>query len=377
MRGGRDGDLAVPTTGSGWLRRASVVTAAAGASLALLTNSTLIQASQAASARPAAAAASIRQGPTRIPTSVRPSSTTTTAGVSLALRRPAPTTTTTNAPTTTTTTADRGSAPNTCGGQPTLVAEGMTWHCTFDSEFTGTSIDRSQWTAVTTAESGFTNGETACYVDSPNNYYVANGYLTITARKEAAPFLCSWFYTQYTSATLATYGLFSQAYGRFEIDAKVPSTSIPGLQSSFWLYPQNETMYGPWPASGEIDVAETYSEYPGIAIPYIHYLYTFSDAASNTNVVTAYDCSINPDQFNDYVVDWTPTSITTIYNGKVCMVDHWVPTAPETAPEPFNQPFFINLTQALGVGTNSFNANTTPLPASTEVKFVRVWQSGS
>jgi hypothetical protein len=44
------------------------------------------------------------------------------------------------------------------------------------------------------------------------------------------------------------------------------------------------------------------------------------------------------------------------------------------APAPFDQPFFIALTQALGVGTNSFNPATTPLPATTSIDYVRVWK---
>jgi hypothetical protein len=59
------------------------------------------------------------------------------------------------------------------------------------------------------------------------------------------------------------------------------------------------------------------------------------------------------------------------------LVDHWNPSSPETQPEPFNQPFFINLTQALGIGTNNFIPGVTPLPATTEIQYVRVWQQHS
>jgi hypothetical protein len=44
---------------------------------------------------------------------------------------------------------------------------------------------------------------------------------------------------------------------------------------------------------------------------------------------------------------------------------------PSTGSEPFNEPFFIALTQALGVGTNAFSSTSTPLPATTEVDWVR------
>jgi beta-glucanase (GH16 family) len=269
---------------------------------------------------------------------------------------------------------------SSCGGQPTLASDGSTWTCSFDTEFTGTSLDPKQWAPVTTAASGYTSGMVACFVNSPNNISVGNGYLSLTARKEAAPFICQdprgSFMTQYTSGTVSTTGLFSQTYGRFEVNAKLPAATVSGLQSSLWLFPQNELKYGAWPASGEIDIAETYSEYPTLAIPYIHYFYDYgtANASSHTNIVTNDHCTINPNVFNDYVVEWTPSTITMIYNGQTCLIDHWTPAFPESGSEPFNQPFFINLTQALGLDTNNFNPGNTPLPATSEIKYVRVWQ---
>jgi beta-glucanase (GH16 family) len=270
-----------------------------------------------------------------------------------------------------------------CGGEPTLVDDGITWTCTFDSEFTGSSLDLTKWMPMTTAASGYTSGDSACFEDSPANVSVGNGYLSLTAREEAAPFLCQdpygSFYTQYTSGYVTTYKLFSQTYGRFEVMAKVPAATAQGLQSSFWLYPESLDGYGPWPMSGEIDIAETYSDTPGVAIPYIHYLVDplSISASTDTNTFTNDSCVIDPTKFNDYVLEWTPTSMTVTINGNVCLVDHWIPLVPQIAPQPFNQPFFINLTQALGIGLNQFDPSTTPLPATTEIKYVRVWQGQS
>jgi beta-glucanase (GH16 family) len=278
------------------------------------------------------------------------------------------------------------SATNTnCGGQPVVVFDGITWKCTFDSEFTGDSLDTSQWRPDTTASIGFVDGPNACYVNSPANISVANGYLSLTALKTATPFTCApaskgAFKTQYTSGTVSTYGLFSQTYGLFEFDAEVSSSSKPGLESSFWLYPESlgegSTGYGPWPASGEIDVAETYSNYSELAIPYIHYDYNKStvDHATDTNVVTADNCPMNVGQFNEYTLEWTPTEMAIYVNSQLCMVDHWDPSSPLVAPAPFNEPFFLVLTQALGQGANAFNPSTTQLPATTEVRWVRAWQ---
>jgi beta-glucanase (GH16 family) len=267
----------------------------------------------------------------------------------------------------------RVASDTSCGGQQTLVAGGTTWHCTFDAEFSGTALDTSQWVPVVTATSGYTSGDVACFVDSPQNISVGHGYLSLTVRKVAAPFTCNdplgSFTTQYTSGYVTTWGLYTQSSGRVEVVAKVPATAIPGLQSSFWLYPQSGNQ-------GEMDMAETFSDRPGLAIPYLHYMPDplDVDAATNTNMVTSDTCAINPNRFNAYVLEWSSTTITVIYNGRTCMIDHFAALlAPAGAP--FDQPYFINLTQALGIGANNFDPSTTSLPATTEIKYARAWQA--
>jgi hypothetical protein len=71
---------------------------------------------------------------------------------------------------------------------------------------------------------------------------------------------------------------------------------------------------------------------------------------------------------------WTPGSFTITINGNTCLVDNYVPDDGLTSPEPFDQPFFIALTQALGINANAFNPATTPLPATTSIDYVRVWK---
>lgn len=168
---------------------------------------------------------------------------------------------------------------------------------------------------------------------------------------------------------VTTYGLFSQTYGAFEVRAEVPPSVVEGLQETFWLYPQSLTGYGTWPDSGEIDFAEFYSEYPTLDVPYIHY----NQAGYDPNV-TAYNCVIVPGTFNTYDVVWSPGTISVLYNGHLCLTDHPTPAAPLNSPQPFNQPFFIALTQALGVFTNNYTPGVTQLPATTLVDYVRAWQ---
>jgi beta-glucanase (GH16 family) len=165
---------------------------------------------------------------------------------------------------------------------------------------------------------------------------------------------------------VTTRDLFTQTYGAFEVSAKLPQTTAKGLQETFWLYPETLT-YGKWPASGEIDFAEFYSEYQDLDIPFVHY----SNSSKDPNT-TSHNCTIDPTQFNTYGLDWTPTTLTMLYNGNVCFTDTWL-----NGPAPFNQPFYIALTQALGLfGGNAVTANT-PMPATTQIDWVRAWTPAS
>jgi beta-glucanase (GH16 family) len=204
-------------------------------------------------------------------------------------------------------------------------------------------------------------------MDSPANVNVSGGVLNLTAIHEAAPFLCgNGMTTQNTSGEVMTYERFNQTYGFFEVRAKFPDVTVPGLQSTLWLWPVNKVKYGPLPgSSGEIDFAEWFSQYSNLDIPNIHY-------PGATSSDTAH-CSLDPATFHTFGLEWTSTSMTILLDGTTCLVDHWHPLLPLAPPQPFDQPFFLNLTQALGVDTNLYNPATTPLPATTQVDWVRVW----
>jgi beta-glucanase (GH16 family) len=281
---------------------------------------------------------------------------------------PPPTTTST---TTTTTTATVPSESN-CSGTVPLGIPGN-WTCTFDDEFSGTALDTQNWLVQQTANSGFVTGSgsaAACYMDSPDNVSVSGGYLHLTITQSTTPFTCSdpdsSFSTEYSAGMVSTDNLFSQTYGAFEVNAELPPSIITGLQETLWLYPQNLT-YGAWPASGEIDFAEFYSEFPALDVPFIHYN-PASGGAGDTAL-----CPMDPTTFNTYGVDWQPGSIKIYVNGVECFNDTPDPASPLTSPQPFDQPFFIALTQAIGGGTNAPLAGLTSFPETTLIDWVRAW----
>lgn len=255
-------------------------------------------------------------------------------------------------------------ATDACG---TPAIAGPYGTCTFADDFSGTTLNANNWVTMTTATTSFgTAGE--CYVDSPNNVKVGQGVLSLTVRKEAQPFTCvspqGNFQSQYTGASVTTGSNFAQAYGRVEIRAKFPDTKVAGVHGALWMWP-TDYYSKVWPASGEIDIAEFYSRYPDRAIPYLHY-----DSGADTTVTNNY-CMIDPDVFHIYTTVWTPSAITIQIDGKTCINNRWNSGDPTVGP--FDQPYFLALTQALGIGSNAFNAASTPLPATTQVDYVRVW----
>ncbi|MGH8963364.1 MAG: glycoside hydrolase family 16 protein, partial [Jatrophihabitantaceae bacterium] len=274
-----------------------------------------------------------------------------------------------------------------CGGETVTKSDGTAWTCTFDDEFTGTTLDTSKWTVQTTAASGFTAGPT-CFVNDPDNVSVAGGALNLTVRKESSPRTCASplgsFRTQYTSGSVNGFGKYAQQYGRFEVRAQLPAATVKGLQETLWLWPVDPLKYGKWPGSGEIDLGEFYSQFAGWNIPFIHYNLTQSTVNwdTNTNVYTALpwpynqpgmDCLIDQSAFNTYTVLWQPGRITLQVNGHDCIVNNYA-AAGLPAGAPFDQKFFMALTQGLGIGNNAFDPATTPLPATTRVDYVRMWQ---
>lgn len=245
------------------------------------------------------------------------------------------------------------------------------WRCTFVDEFDGATLDTSKWLVQNTADSGYHSGN-ECFVGPGKNVSVSGGRLHLTVLQEAAPFVCAspsgHYVTQHSSGMVSTWKRFSQAYGRFEIRARFPDVKVPGIQSALWLYPQ-DLLYGGWPHSGEIDIAEFYSKYADRAIPYIHY-----EQSGKDPTVTNNHCRIkNPSKFHIYAAVWTPSSITITYDGENCLVHKWNPARPLEGAAPFDKPFIVVLTQALGITGNAFDQRTTPLPATTQIDYVRVW----
>ena len=253
-----------------------------------------------------------------------------------------------------------------CGIQP-LKADGTPWTCTFDDEFNGTALDRSVWLPQTEMVTG-TPFAYACYVDDPATVSVAGGSLNLSVLRTEPTAACDMAApTPYVAGMVTTYHLFSQQYGRVEARIRNTAASVPGLHEAFWLWPDDRypAPFSLFRSTGEIDVSETYSVYPSVSVPYLHYnanLFGMPEPGVNT----AWNCAAARGVWNTYAVEWSPSRIDISVNGTTCLVN--------TSGDPaFQRRYIIALTAALG-GTGNGYDGSAPLPATMNVDYVRAWQ---
>jgi beta-glucanase (GH16 family) len=177
------------------------------------------------------------------------------------------------------------------------------WQMVWSDEFDGTTIDSQNWSHEVNCDGGG-NQEKQCYTDSPENSYVADGFLNIVALPavEGAQL-------PYTSARLISRHKADFKYGRFEMKAKLPSGQ--GSWPAFWMMPTDE-VYGGWPKSGEIDIIEavnlkTANDEGAIennVYGTLHYGKEWPNNSSSGKAYTMPD-NINPaDDFHTYAIEW-------------------------------------------------------------------------
>lgn len=148
------------------------------------------------------------------------------------------------------------------------------------------------------------------------------------------------------SAKIRTTDSFSFKYGKVEFRAKIPAGDW--LWPALWMMPK-DSVYGPWPASGEIDIMESRGNrnltinggYIGVQQigQTVHFPNRYS-AHTKNNDNRGFDQG-----FHLYQLVWTPTKIRFLIDNEVIgTVD---------AGKPFDQEFYLIINLAIG-GTNGY-----------------------
>lgn len=200
-----------------------------------------------------------------------------------------------------------------------------------------------------------------------NNDTVTNGYLNITAKREAMGGY------SYTSTRIRTYQKVSTTYGY--IEARIQLPTVQGLWPAFWMLPENTYSGKGWPCSGEIDIMEAMGRVTGQSSSALHYAYdgTGNNHTYQTNT-HALDSIAN---WHTYSCWWTQDSIVFSVDGvKHLTVEEstWNKGYGTNDGAPFNANFHFILNLAVG---GQFDNNLEPpsdfTSASMLVDYVRLY----
>lgn len=283
------------------------------------------------------------------------------------------------------------------------------WKLVWQDEFENDTIDLNKWTLEEHCWGGG-NDEMQCYTRRAKNAYIDKGILIIEAHREDyrgiavdpnTPNLDPNFtkVLPYTSARLSTKNSANWKYGRIEVRAQMPQGQ--GTWPAIWMLPK-ENKYGPWPASGEIDIVEavnlkTPSDAPGAKPDQIesrihgtlHY-----GRQHPQNVHTAaqfpFPDDKNPaDTFHTYALEWEEGEMRWYVDGHhygTQRQEGWYSqsknehggfkTNPGAAP--FDHPFYLILNLAIGgqwAGLSNLRGiHEDIFPQKLKVDFVRIYQ---
>jgi beta-glucanase (GH16 family) len=272
------------------------------------------------------------------------------------------------------------------------------WALVWFDEFDGEKIDRTKWVHEIDCWGGG-NDERQCYTDSARNAEIENGKLVITARTERVrgPALPAQMrhnasmpdaqaVRAVSSARLNTRGKAAWRYGRFEVRAKLPQGQ--GTWPAIWMLPEKDR-YGPWAASGEIDILEAVN----LGVPCAK----CAGGRENTILGTLHFGGKAPKNFqkgeevafpdvldanfHTYAIEWDPERIVWQVDGTIFAErrrNEWSTSGSDAPGAPFDQPFYLIINLAIGgklaESRGLGGVRLDGYPKRMEIDRVRVWQ---
>ena len=221
----------------------------------------------------------------------------------------------------------------------------------WSDEFDGSALDMDKWSyelgnwklddSGNYVTGGWGNNEQEFYTSQ--NTAVQDGILTIAAKKEHWEDEKQGSY-EYTSARLSTQHKFSVCGGKIEVRARCDSGK--SLWPAIWMLPE-DSAYGGWASSGEIDIMEGWGSTPEKICGTIH----FGGAWPNNTYLTKDYFFADGDgtqNWHTYGIEWDHGEIRWYVDGKLYSTQtDWYSKGFEY-PAPFDQNFYIILNLAVG-----------------------------
>jgi beta-glucanase (GH16 family) len=237
------------------------------------------------------------------------------------------------------------------------------WQMVWQDEFNYSGApDPNKW-GYDVGAGGWGNGEAQYYTNNRReNARVENGNLVIEARRD-------WSGAEYSSARLVSRGKGDWTYGRIEIRAKIPVGQ--GLWPAIWMLPTDWT-YGGWPASGEIDIMESFAlgglKYDKVEANIHTQAYNHTIGTNKGAPITG--LSNIQDNYHTYRVTWTANYMVFDVDGREYFrfnneggFQKW----------PFDKRFHLIMNIAVGGSLGTW-IDPNIFPKKMEVDYVRVYQ---
>jgi beta-glucanase (GH16 family) len=229
-------------------------------------------------------------------------------------------------------------------------------------------------------ESGFVRNQELQWYQAHNANCI-NGVLVIEARREAIPnpgyndSSDNWKSNRqsaaYTSSSINTKGLREFTYGRFEIRARIDTSS--GSWPAIWTLGTK----GGWPLNGEVDIMEFYrvQNVPTILANLAWGRSEKGGPVWNTKTIPLSDfIAKDPEwtkKFHVWRMDWSKDSINLYLDNELLNTGLLHTTLNPDSTSPFREPHYLLLN--LAVGSNGGDPSNTTFPIRYEVDYVRYY----
>ena len=234
-------------------------------------------------------------------------------------------------------------------GAGTPAQEG--YRLVWSDEFDGSSLDMDKWSyelgnwklddSGNYITNGWGNNEQEFYTD--RNTAVKDGVLTISARKESWTDEKQGSY-DYTSSRLSTQHKFSVCGGRIEVRARCDSGK--SLWPAIWMLPE-DSAYGGWASSGEIDIMEGWGSTPERVCGTVH----FGGAWPANKYLTgeySFPEGDGTENWHTYSIEWDRGEIRWYVDDSLYSTQTDWYSEGFSYPAPFDQNFYIILNLAVG-----------------------------